>query len=66
MTKLPPGTIAAWITLGGATVAMTRDNDPQNLRFDHRWSCLGCGATSRAADTVHTTRTEAAAGLPHP
>lgn len=54
---LPAGTVAAFVTLGGAPVALIRD--PNGTPYDHRWRCLGCGDASRSADSVHGARKDA-------
>ncbi|MFF4821224.1 hypothetical protein ACFY2K_42350 [Kitasatospora sp. NPDC001309] len=58
-TGLPVGTVAAFLNLSAAMVALYADGTDQYGAPKASWFCLGCGRHSHIAQQLGTSRGEA-------
>ncbi|MET9176743.1 hypothetical protein ABZX88_00710 [Kitasatospora aureofaciens] len=58
-TGLPVGTVAAFLTLGSALVALYAAGTNEHGLPKTSWVCLGCGARSYGAEQQGTARNRA-------
>ncbi|MFJ9772683.1 hypothetical protein ACIRVF_15795 [Kitasatospora sp. NPDC101157] len=58
-TGLPVGTVAAFLNLSSALVALYTDGTDQYGDPKAAWFCLGCGTRSHIARQLATSRIEA-------